>query len=180
MSTAVGLLHSERENDIEVIERARGGSPAAFDVIYESHNQFIYNVCYRILGSSEDAVDATQETFILAYRRLRTFRGDADFRTWLYRIATNVAIGMARKRSRGRAPVCREPEPSAGCSAGDLVWEAILELPPEIRVVLVLFYFHDLSCEELAKALGCSKGAARVRLHRARKSFKQKYQEMAR
>lgn len=160
-----------------MVKQARDGSRAAFDLLFQRHRQFVYNVCYRMTGSADDGVDLTQETFIQAYRELRKFRGDACFRTWLYRIAVNQCITLMRRESRRRRlaeaePVKRDP------TGDDRVWEVILKLEPQHRAVLVLHYFQGLSCVEMAKALGCLGGAVRTRLHRARMAFKKQYEEM--
>ena len=173
-------LAGSRDADTALINAARDGDRAAFDALFERHKRFVYNVCLRILGPGEDAVDACQSTFVKAYRRLSVFRGDACFRTWLYRIAVNISVGLARKEKH-RHPAGLSASPETGSHAmEDTVREAMLDLPPDVRAILVLFYFHGLSCEELAEALGCSEGAARVRLHRARKLFRKIYQEISR
>jgi len=165
------------DQDIGLARQAREGSRAAFDLLFQQHRQFVYNVCYRMLGSADDAVDLTQITFIQAYREIRRFRGDACFRTWLYRIAVNQCITLMRRESRRRRlaeaePVKRDP------TGDDRVWEVILKLEPQHRAVLVLHYFQGLSCIEMAKALGCLGGAVRTRLHRARVAFRKQYEEM--
>ena len=178
METALTLAVSERDRDFELVEQARQGNLVAFDNLFERHRQFVYNICLGILGSSEDAMDATQNAFVQVYKNLRSFRGNAGFRTWIYRIATNISISLARKRTR-QCNVRAEDDPNASASATrDRVWEAILEIPPDMRAVLVLFYFHGLSGDELAESLGYSAGAARTKLHRARKAFKAKYEEL--
>lgn len=167
-----------RSMDMELVCQARGGFRPAFDELFQRHKTFIYNVCYRMLGSADDAVDATQSAFIQAYSELHRFRGDAEFRSWLYRIAVNICVNHVRRESRSRklnSEIARPPDPD---STRDMVWEALLELPPDLRAVLVLFYFQGLESKELADALGCSDGAARTRLYRARQVFKKKYEEL--
>lgn len=131
-----------------------------------------------MLGSEDNAVDATQTTFIQAYRKLKSFRGDCAFRTWLYRIASNACLEILRReRRRNLLSLYTEPKEES-IPKNDTVWEAILELPPQLRVVLVLFYFQGLSNFEIAQALETSDGAVRIRLHRARLAFKEKYEEI--
>jgi RNA polymerase sigma-70 factor (ECF subfamily) len=164
--------------DCNLVARARGGDRAAFDELFVTHRAFIYNVCRRMLGSQEDAVDATQNTFICAYRAIGKFRGEASFRSWLCRIAINESSAILR-RSKKPAETQTPDEPERG-ETRDRVWESILDLPADARSVLVLFYFQQMSCDEVAESLGCSVGAVRVRLHRAREAFKRRYTEKER
>ena len=167
----------QHDEDIRLVRQAREGSRAAFDLLFERHKEFVYNVCCRMLGSADDAVDLTQTTFIQAYREIRRFRGDASFRTWLYRIAVNQSITIIRRESRRRRLAEAIPIPSHR-TEDDWVWDVILKLDPQHRAILVLHYFQGLTCDDLAKALGCSYGAVRTRLHRARIAFKKKYEEL--
>lgn len=178
MERTLELVVKERDQDSDLVEEARAGSHAAFDLLFQRHKQFVFNICYRILGAFDDATDATQSSFIQAYNGLHAFRSCATFRTWLFRIATNVAVGMARKRKRRwtlelQDDMAAEPEDSC-----ERVWEVILDMPVELRTVLVLFYIQGLSGEEMAEVLGCSTGAARTRLYRARQAFKKLYEEV--
>ena len=172
---SAGAIH---DDDGSLVRQAREGSRAAFDALFHRHKPFIYNVCCRMLGSVDDAVDVTQSAFIQAYRELRKFRGDASFRTWLYRIAVNLCVTFIRREQRQKRLAEATPIEPHRSSEDEGVWEAVLKLPPRHRAVLVLFHFQGLSCEETAKALGCSYGAVRTRLHRARIEFKKKYEEL--
>ncbi len=175
------LTAEQYDQDAELVRAARAGSRAAFDALYNRHKRFVYNVCYRMLGSQDDAVDATQTAFIQAYNALGRFRGDSAFRSWMYRIAINACTGMLRQEMRHRRNVQEAMErPHYDDEPRDDVWEAILQLGADMRAALVLFYFEGLNCAELAQALGCSDGAARTRLHRARIVFKRKYEEIKR
>ncbi len=173
---------SGQDCDQELLQQAREGSRAAFDALFTRHRHFVYSVCYRILGTREDAVDATQCAFIRAYRALRGFRGDAAFRSWLYRIAINECRAVLRQKRRASR---ENHQPEWQMDSQEVaedhpeVRRALLQLPIELRAPLVLFYFQGLSGRELAQSLGCSEGAARVRLHRARAAFKRVYVELS-
>ena len=172
------LTVAQHNEELSLVAQARAGERDAFDVLFQRHKPFIYNVCYRMLGSAEDAIDATQSAFIQAYRGLNSFRGDASFRSWLYRIAVNLSTSMLRQGIR-RGEVQLEMEyPYHEDSGNDRVWEALHDLIPDLKAALVLFYFQGLSCREMAHAMGCSEGAVRTRLHRARIAFKKKYVEL--
>lgn len=177
MERILELAGTRRDKDAELVARVCSGEQAAFDTLFQRHKQFVYNICYRVLASHEDATDATQSAFLQAYNNIHSFRGGSKFRTWLYRIATNVAIGVARKQSKRTTVALDESHAAEQEPSCDRVWEVMLELPPELRTALVLFYIQGLSGRELAEALGCSEGAARTRLHRARKAFKKRYEE---
>lgn len=181
METTIELTTVGYQNcEAELVNQAQAGSRSAFDELFQRHKTFIYNVCYRMLGSAEDAVDATQNAFIQAYRSLSHFRGDASFRSWACRIAINTCNDLLRREQR-RSLLAVKIEPSRDrAPRNDRVWEAVLELPPQLRSILVLFYFQELSCEETADVLGISSAAVRVRLHRAREAFKKKYEEVER
>jgi RNA polymerase sigma-70 factor (ECF subfamily) len=167
-----------QDHEFDLVREARAGSRIAFDQLFEQHKKFIYNVCYRMLGSSDDALDAMQNVFIRAYRGVTGFRERSCFRSWLCRIAINESNSLLRRELRGRA-ISVEMIPSEdNDSAKDLVWEVVLKMRPDLRAVLVLFYFQGLSCDEIAESIGCSSGATRTRLHRARAAFKAEYEEL--
>jgi len=172
------LTVGQHDEELSLVRQAREGERAAFDVLFQRHKPFIYNVCYRMLGSAEDAVDATQSSFIQAYRGLKGFRGDASFRSWLYRIAVNLCTSMLRQEMRRGEVQLEMDYPGHESRSDDRVWETILGLLPDLRSALVLFYFQGLSCRDMAAALGCSEGAVRTRLHRARTAFKRKFKEL--
>jgi RNA polymerase sigma-70 factor (ECF subfamily) len=165
--------------DSDLVRQVVSGNSVAFDALFQRHKPFVYNVCYRMLGNADDAVDATQSTFIKAYDSIRKFRGDASFRTWLYRIAVNMCTEALRRESRRRGLLANTPDPAIDDDEpNDGVWEAMLELNSDTRALLVLFYFQELSGSEVAQVMQCSEGAVRVRLHRARMLFKKKYEEL--
>lgn len=175
METVLDLAVINQTRDTELVKQVCIGDTAAFDVLFDRHRDFIYNVCYRMLASVDDAVDATQAAFVQAYRELAKFRGDSEFRTWLYRIAVNVCTDHIRREKRRQMLSYKIRTNESNPASGDQVWEAILELPPDLRAVLVLYYFQELTCAEMSIALDCTESAARVRLHRARQAFKKKY-----
>jgi RNA polymerase sigma-70 factor (ECF subfamily) len=162
--------------DDGLVAQAKSGDTSAFGVLFQRHRAFVYNVCYRMLGSVDDAVDITQTVFLQAYSHIRRFRGDSGFRTWLYRIAVNSSTEYLRREQRRRRLaanlVYALPETK---SPDNQVWETILRLPEDLRAILVLFYYEELACTEIAEVLGCSEGAVRTRLHRARIAFKSKF-----
>ncbi len=127
-----------------------------------------------------------QETYLRAWKAIRRFRGDAQFSTWLYRITANTSSSMTQRRSRNRTDSLDDqgsevvddrpfanPEASSEASAlHQRLSEAVAELPPKLRTIVVLKDVYDLPHEAIAEELGISVAAAKVRLHRARKRLR--------
>ena len=90
-------------SDQELVRRAQSGDTNAFDELVARHQERVFSLAYRMLGSPEDAADVQQETFVQAWRNLRKFRQDAAFPTWLHRIAVNLCL--SRKRRRQNEPL---------------------------------------------------------------------------
>lgn len=140
-----------------------------------------FRLALRLTADEEDARDVVQDAYLRAYRGLRKFRGDARFTTWLYRITANCAANHTGRRTRHRhdpldgrenledLQPSANPERSAelGALRHDLD-QAIAELPPRLRAVVVLRDVYDLPHEAIATELGITESAAKVRLHRAR------------
>jgi RNA polymerase sigma-70 factor, ECF subfamily len=164
-------------DDVALVARCRTGDRAAFDVIVQRHQRTVYQVCYRFVRNHEDAADLAQDVFVRAFKGLRTFKGDAQLSTWLYRIGVNVCLNrVAAKR------VVIEPlEPSqhiddrgvdpfrqvAQAEKATVVRRAIAQLPPKQRATLLLRVYQELSHEEIAQTLGTSVGAAKANLFHA-------------
>jgi RNA polymerase sigma-70 factor (ECF subfamily) len=178
MEKTLELTFQQRDEDEELVLQVRNGDRTAFDKLFERHKTYVYNVCYRMLGSMEDARDATQNAFIRAFTSLPNFRGCSSFRTWIYRIAINVAVDISKRQKKAKTQLVMEQATANPEPVRETLNEAIGQLPPDHRAVLVLFYIQGLSGKELAEALGCSEGAARLRLHRARIALKAKYEEL--
>jgi RNA polymerase sigma-70 factor (ECF subfamily) len=171
----------DRPDDL-LIRRARDGDTAAFGELVERHQTRIYAVCLRILADPEEARDAAQDAFITAFRKLRQFRGDAAFTTWLHRIAVNACYDALRRAKRRPLPHAvdtavddRTPEPGppspdpADEIAGTVdVIRALASIPEDFRVVLVLADVEDLPYEEIARALEIPVGTVKSRVHRGR------------
>lgn len=154
--------------------------PMDIDRLYAEHATYVFNVCHGILGNPDDARDATQETFIKLMQALPRFRGQGSVAGWIYRIAVNTCLDLLRKRRSGETPEALDwmPAPERSeqdCALEERVRATILRLKPAYRVVLVLFYFQEMSCDEIARCLRCTTMHIRVRLHRARKAFHQQY-----
>ena len=173
--------------DGDLIARFLAGDRAAFDSLFLKYQDYVYNIVFGIVGSADEARDIVQEVFVQVYRSLASFRRGSRFATWLYRIAVNRAVDAARSaRSRRWLPLDETlratPDPSDNPAQAmnrraehDAVQSVLMQVPVRHRDVLVLRYYQDLSVEEMAEVLGCSVAAAKVRLHRARQHFKERY-----
>jgi RNA polymerase sigma-70 factor (ECF subfamily) len=165
---------SQPLDDADLVHRAQGGDRSAFADLMRRHERRIYNLAYRMLGTRDDAHDATQEAFLACYRNLGRFRGDSAFGTWLHRIALNACYDALRRR-RPAVSLDQEdaPEPAvadhadAATAAAD-VHRALQEVPDEFRVVLILHELQDVSVEEVAAMLDVPIGTVKSRLFRGR------------
>jgi RNA polymerase sigma-70 factor (ECF subfamily) len=168
-------------SDDELMLALRDGELAAFDVLFHRHYETVRALCVRITATPSAGDDLAQDTFLRVLRHRATFRGDARFTTWLYRIARNLCLEYGARAARDRRIAERwlaerdaslTPEPSADV---EQLAAALRRLTPEQREVLVLCRYHDLPFSEIGEILGCSAGAARVRAHRALNALRQAY-----
>ncbi|HEY3210499.1 MAG TPA: sigma-70 family RNA polymerase sigma factor [Actinomycetota bacterium] len=161
-------------SDGDLVARFQAGDEHAFVMLMQRHERRVYNLAYRMLGAPEDARDATQDAFLSCFRHLPSFRGDAAFSTWLHRIAVNACYDMARRRKPAaslednlvQAPATGDHADQAAASAD--VQRALLEVPPEFRMVLILHELQDWSVDDISRALDVPVGTVKSRLHRGR------------
>jgi len=172
-----------------LVRAAAAGDRGAFDQLVQLHADQVYRVALRMLDDPDDAEDVQQETFLQAYRRLDSFRGEAAFGTWLYTIAARLCLGRRRRSARLHEPIA--PEMRAGAqqahnpqdqldaldSAGR-VQRTLAALAPRDRLLIVLRYIEELNHEEIGRILGCSTESSRSRLARAKRLFRQHYERM--
>lgn len=178
-------------SDPQLIQECLAGSADAFGLLVERHQGRLFNAMVRASGDRELATEITQEAFVLAFRKLSTFRGEAAFYSWLFRIAMNVFI--SEKRRRGKTSVSvdaiieqtgHEPDdqrtdnrPDASLETDEqiqLVRAALDSLTEEFRTVLVLKEIEDLSYEEIAELVQIPIGTVRSRIHRGRAELREK------
>jgi RNA polymerase sigma-70 factor (ECF subfamily) len=179
-------------------EGEHGGHPVteAFDELFQTYEQKIFNLVYRLVGDYEDAADLTSDTFVRALRGYDQFRGDAHPYTWLYRIALNLCknyFRQQRHRSRvhsfsldsalssdegevAREVEDRRPAPEQQVEARELgghVQKCLLTLRPDFRALILLRDLQGLSYREIGTILGCSEKAVKSRLFRARAELRE-------
>jgi RNA polymerase sigma-70 factor (ECF subfamily) len=165
------------------LDKALNGDAQAFTDLVEAYQKPVYNLCYRMLGNSQDAEDAAQETFLRAYKSMRRYDRSRPFSTWLLSIAAHYCIDQIRRR---RYPVVSveelpvpdlpdmEPGPEQGLSRKEEQQRVrlILDvLDPVDRAAVVMYYWYDFSYEEICQALSLSLSALKSRLHRARRAM---------
>jgi RNA polymerase sigma-70 factor (ECF subfamily) len=182
-----GERASSGDADERLVTRALSGDRGAFDALFLKYQDYVYNIVYGIVGKADAARDVTQDVFLQVYRSLGTFRRGSRFATWLYRVAANRAVDFSRAERRWRWTGLNEearakPDPSQGPEetavrhGEEATVRAVLRMvPPKHRDVLVLRYFQNMSVEEIAEVLGVTVAAAKVRLHRARLHFKERF-----
>ena len=183
----------ERVTDEELVRLAQNGDPAAFDEIVERHKGAVFRAALSSLRNREDAEDVTQETFITAYRKLDTFRGESQLRTWLSRIAWNRSMDHRRRGRFRRFLHLDEPEavelPSLdadperatlAASAHARVRREIERLPEKLRDTLLLASAGDLDYASIAALLGVREGTVKSRVFEARSMVRLALQEAAR
>jgi RNA polymerase sigma-70 factor (ECF subfamily) len=171
-------------NEVELVSKAQNGDRNAFGEIVRIHTQGILHVIFRMCGDMQLAEDAAQETFVQAWRRLKSYRPGTSLRNWLYRIAVNSAIDMLRKDKRILPGALEDlsladsaPGPEALVSSSEraeTVQQAVLSLPEACRAVLVLREYEGLSYQEIANTLDIPLGTVMSRLNYARKLLRDK------
>jgi RNA polymerase sigma-70 factor, ECF subfamily len=176
-------------DDHRLIADCLSGQTLAFGELIRRYQDRLFNTVFRLVGVIEDAQDIVQETFLNAYKSLENFKGDAEFFTWLYRIAWNTAISLKRKQRvalsihggrNGQAGIdpldASETNPGHALEKAEQdrrIQEALNRLSPEHRAVLVLKEMEGQKYEVIAEILGVPVGTIRSRLHRARMELRE-------
>ncbi|MFL6228618.1 MAG: RNA polymerase sigma factor [Pyrinomonadaceae bacterium] len=183
------MMEMAGTSDEQIVERALAGDGDAFGEIVRRWERRIFALAYGILGREEDARDATQETFVAAFRNLKGFRGEAKVSSWLHRIAVNQCITRQRRaRVRGETSLEAQVEdggvqfaaasgasPAEGAEGRErteAVRRAVNALPPELRSVVVMKEFEDLTFQEIADTLGVPLSTVKSRLYTALKQLR--------
>jgi RNA polymerase sigma-70 factor, ECF subfamily len=168
------VYFSQDPDDAALVERSLNGDTTAFEAIVARYQGVLFRVALRMLGNYEDARDATQASFISAYRKLNSFDRNLRFFSWLYRILLNECLNARRDR-RPYEPVTPEMvlagSPLEALEAAERrhrVQQALLALPQEYREVIVLRHFAELGYDEIATTLGIASKTVKSRLYTAR------------
>ena len=179
--------------DDDLVARAREGDTAAFGELVLRHQAAVHRAALAATGSTADADDVAQEAFLLAYRRLKSFRGAASFKTWLLTIAWNQAINRRRAATRwwqrivpvadadtrpvsasgfGPAPPATPEALAAGGQLRSGIRQAITALPPKLRDALLLVQSGEYSYDEMGAMLGAPAGTIKWRVSEARRAVR--------
>lgn len=183
-----GISAFTDEDDSELVIASKGGNQDAFAQLVQRHQRFVFNLVYRMLQEYEEAIEITQETFLAAWQNLPSFRGNAQFSTWLYRIAYNCALKQIEQHKRDNAmhlavqdqyttSTAQEGQVEAQVEARarqSLVREHLNRLPAKYRLVLVLRHLQDMTYEEMARILMMPIGTIKTQLFRARVLLKER------
>jgi RNA polymerase sigma-70 factor (ECF subfamily) len=185
-------ISKSKESQMGLIERLKAGDESALETIFNLHSAKLYNVALRILGGDRsDAEEIIQDVFLTAFRRASMFQGNSQFSTWLYRLTVNAALGRIRRSKKHKAVEYEEFLPKfqkdgyhqarpvvdwsdsldEACSHQEtraLLAEALGQLKPVDKSVVVLSDVEDMSDKEIAETLNLTVSAVKTRLHRAR------------
>ena len=178
-------MASDSTSDADYVRRLQRGETEAFEMLVRRHEKTIFNLVYRMLGDYDEAAEVSQEVFLSAYRAIGQFRGDANFSTWLYRIALNHTSTRRKTliRRQQRNVAIEDTEPVRDLQPGpaeamekkeirERVQRALNSLEPDDATVILLRDLQDIPYEEVARLLEIPVGTVKSRLHRARQALK--------
>jgi len=174
-----------------LVDRLRAGDAEAFDAVFHQHVNQVYRQALRLLGNEADAEDVVQEVFLAVHNKAKTFRGQAEFSTWLYRLTVNTALSRLRRQKRSKEVLYDDylpkfqkdghhlvrpvvdwsndiDERSANRELQQILTQALNQLKPVDKAVVVMSDLEGFSDREIANTLGLSVAAVKTRLHRAR------------
>jgi RNA polymerase sigma-70 factor (ECF subfamily) len=171
------------DEDAVLVDRYLSGEEAAFEQIYRKYYDKVFAISRGVLIDHDEAADAVQEVFTLVYRHLNRFDRRSKFSTWLFRIAVNRSIQEARKhKNRYRnvelTEAAAKEAPVEAEEMDPKIQVALSKLSPQDRALITLFYWEDLSLNEIADSLSTNVNAAKTRLYRARERFRVFYEEL--
>lgn len=171
----------ENRDDNYYIEKVVGGQTSYFSFIVEKYQNTVFSIALKVLGNRDDAEEMAQESFIKAFKALKSFKGKARFSTWIYRITYNTCISEIRKKRVRFASVddIQVSDDAAEINPDGLPEEnrekylkaALEKLPEDEYTLILLYYYEDQSVEEIKKVVGLSEANIKVKLHRARKKL---------
>ncbi|MFP6641827.1 MAG: sigma-70 family RNA polymerase sigma factor, partial [Myxococcota bacterium] len=176
--------------DAELVARWKEGDADAFAELVQRHQQRVFRLLMRMMGSREEAEDVAQETFLSLHRHGRRFRGESRFSTFVYRVAANAALNRRRSLGRSRARIDklavrqsagddlpyspRDPEDAMlGSEMTEHVRAALQCLSPTLRMPVVLYDIEGLAYAEIAGILSIAEGTVKSRIHRARQALRE-------
>lgn len=188
------MRRAKIEPETELVARAQAGDQAAYGALVERYQDRVYNTCYRMCQNHADALDMTQTAFLKAYEAMPRFKAEANFYTWLFRIAVNVVLSRrrldrrrmalsldasvdeeARPRSELLADWRERVDASAENEQQQLLAKLLDKLEPDFRVAVVLKDVEDLDYATIASIVGVPVGTVKSRIHRGRMMLRELY-----
>ncbi|PRO67161.1 RNA polymerase sigma factor SigW [Alkalicoccus urumqiensis] len=177
----------------KIVREVKGGNQEAFAELVELYKDRVYHVAYRILGNVHEAQDVSQEAFLRAYTNLDSYDENRKFSTWIYRIATNLAIDRIRKKkpdfnledrvggtenldyhSQFADETPLPEEQIVKLEMQEWVQDEIMQLPPKYRTAVILKYIEDLSLKEIAEVMNLPVATVKTRIHRGREALRKR------
>lgn len=181
------------ENEENLLKKSKNGDIEAFEELIKGYQKKVFNIALRMIGDYEDASELAQEVFIKIFKSIRNFKEESTFSTWVYKITTNVCLDELRKRKNKRIISLDEEikhdsgesqiqivdpglSPEALLEKKEIkkaVIEAIEELSPEHRIVIIYREMQGLNYEDIARIVKCPVGTVKSRINRARQELKE-------
>jgi RNA polymerase sigma-70 factor (ECF subfamily) len=184
------LEHTEFTTERELIGRCQSADSDAFRILFDRYKDRVYSIALRYSGDDATAQDIAQDTFLKLFSSIQSFRGDAGFESWLYRLVVNACFDHKRKSKRlaplieGFLDLVHAPGASAldevlQTESASQVQRVIDSLPPEQRMLVVLRYTEGLSYDRIAEILDCPAGTVASRLNRIHKVLERRFSRLA-
>lgn len=171
-------------NDDHIIKQIMEGDTKAFAVLVDRYKDLVFTVAIRMLKHREEAEEVSQDTFIKVYKSLDSFKGDSKFSTWIYRVAYNSCLDRIKKNKKEYLNVAIDDYTERQIKSIDNALDALISderkeaikecldlLPPYDSALLTLYYFEDLSLDEIAKIVNLTSNNVKVKLFRSRKKL---------
>ena len=173
------------EDESQLVLRSQNGDQRAYEKLYRANIGKVYALCLRLCGQKELAEDLSQESFIRAWQKIDSFRGDSAFSSWLFRLTSNVVIGYLRKHNKWVIESLDDKEYDQTVSTDRPFGEnrdidtALQCLSDTARVVLIMYEYLGYQHNEISKITGMAVGTSKTHLHRARATLKANAQALA-
>lgn len=168
-----------RQKEKRAIQAAQKGDAAGFQFLYERYKSYVYSLCLRMTRDPALSEDLTQDVFLHVWRKVASYKGDALFRTWLYRVAINIVLLHFRRHKEINLPLDNQTLPSTELKMMENIPQPDIDehislqntlgtLSPRYRSVLMLHDLHGYRHQDISQLLGITSGASRSQLHKAR------------
>ena len=171
-------------NDQQLIETILNGDAKSYGQLVNRYKDLVYTLAYRMLKHREEAEEVAQDAFVKVYRSLNKFKGDSKFSTWIYKVTYNTCLDRLKKNKKhfNDVPIDEYTEHKLETidnalegmikmERSDLIKRCINKLPSESSYLLTLYYFEELSLDEMSKIIGIKSNTIKVKLYRARKKL---------